>query len=443
MPYTGNNEVSLFFGFSLINCWFTKLSKIVILILTLIVLYISKNRLISESAFNCAIEFPLVIGFSVLFMFFLTSTYDFFGIYLALEGLSLTLYVLAGILNQSIISVESAIKYFSLGAISSGILLFGISFLFGIVGSLDFLEVQLFLGTSSQNFVLFFETKMAVVCILFGFFFKLSAFPCHWWVADVYEGIWSPVTAFFAIVVKVALFLFFFRLLYNVLFNILFVFQPILIFISIGSMFVGTFGALKQVRVKRFIAYASISQVGFIMLGLASCCIGGLIASVLYLFIYALMSIVFFALILNTEHIVSKKNIIYLSELYCFSLYSSKFAKCLAIVLFSMAGIPPLGGFISKLFVYIVAIDAKLDLIVFVSLFLSIVSTYYYLNFIHYIWFVKFNVLRLYFFKSNFFLDLILEVIVIFLIFFVVVSPFFLQVATNFALSCTWPFIFN
>jgi NADH-quinone oxidoreductase subunit N len=150
-------------------------------------------------------------------------------------------------------------------------------------------------------------------------------------------------------------------------------------------MFVGTFGALKQVRVKRFIAYASISQVGFIMLGLASCCIGGLIASVLYLFIYALMSIVFFALILNTEHIVSKKNIIYLSELYCFSLYSSKFAKYLAIVLFSMAGIPPLGGFISKLFVYIVAIDAKLDLIVFVSLFLSVVSTYYYLNFIHYI----------------------------------------------------------
>ena len=160
MPYTGNNEVSLLFGFSLINCWFTKLSKIVILILTLIVLYISKNRLISESAFNCAIEFPLVIGFSVLFMFFLTSTYDFFGIYLALEGLSLTLYVLAGILNQSIISVESAIKYFSLGAISSGILLFGISFLFGIVGSLDFLEVQLFLGTSSQNFVLFFEIIM-------------------------------------------------------------------------------------------------------------------------------------------------------------------------------------------------------------------------------------------------------------------------------------------
>jgi NADH-quinone oxidoreductase subunit N len=124
-------------------------------------------------------ELPIVIGFSVLFMFLLTSTYDFFGVYLALEGLSLTLYVLAGILNQSVISIESAVKYFSLGAISSGVLLFGISYLFGLVGSLDFLEVQLFLSTSIQSFSLLLELKVSVLCILLGLFFKLSAFPCH------------------------------------------------------------------------------------------------------------------------------------------------------------------------------------------------------------------------------------------------------------------------
>jgi NADH-quinone oxidoreductase subunit N len=112
-------------------------------------------------------------------MFFLTSTYDFFGVYLALEGFSLTLYVLAGILNQSLISIEAAIKYFSLGAISSGVLLFGVSYLFGLVGSLDFLEIQLFLSSSAQNFSLLFELKVAVMCILFGLFFKLSVFPCH------------------------------------------------------------------------------------------------------------------------------------------------------------------------------------------------------------------------------------------------------------------------
>jgi NADH-quinone oxidoreductase subunit N len=123
------------------------------------------------------LEFPLVIGFSVLFLLILTSTYDLFGLYLALEGLSLTLYVLAGILNYSLVSIEAAIKYFSLGAIASGFLLFGVSLLFGVVGSLDFLEVQLFLGNQDFNSVL--ESKFAILLILFGFFFKLSAFPCH------------------------------------------------------------------------------------------------------------------------------------------------------------------------------------------------------------------------------------------------------------------------
>jgi NADH-quinone oxidoreductase subunit N len=155
----------------------------------LCILYITKSKLVSNCQLNCALELPLVIGFSLLFMFFLTSTYDFFGVYLSLEGLSLTLYVLAGILNQSVISIESAIKYFSLGAISSGILLFGISYLFGLVGSLDFLEVQLFLSSSVQNFSLLLELKVSILCILLGLFFKLSAFPCHWWVADVYEGV--------------------------------------------------------------------------------------------------------------------------------------------------------------------------------------------------------------------------------------------------------------
>jgi len=172
---------------------------------------------------------------------------------------------------------------------------------------------------------------------------------------------------------------------YNVFFNFLFVLQPIFIFVAVGSMIVGTFGALKQVKIKRFIAYASISQVGFLMLGVASCSLGGFISSIIYLFLYALMSLAFFILMLNIEHVVTKKNVIYLSEFYCFSLYNTSMAKYLAVVLFSMAGIPPLGGFICKLLVYISAIDAKLDTVVFFSLVLSLISTYYYLNFIHYI----------------------------------------------------------
>jgi NADH-quinone oxidoreductase subunit N len=236
--------------------------------------------------------------------------------------------------------------------------------------------------------------------------------------------------------------MFFLRVVYNVFFNVIYIFQPILIFVALGSMIVGTFGTLKQVKVKRFIAYASISQVGFLMLGVSSCSLGGFIASIVYLFLYALMSLGFFILMLNIEHVVTKKNIIYLSEFYCFSIYSPKLAKYLAVILFSMAGIPPLGGFICKLLVYIVAIESKLDMVVFFSLILSIVSTYYYLNFIHYIWMVKFNVLRLYYFKSDLVLDFFLNLIILFLFFFIIISPLVLQLATTLALSCLWPMSF-
>lgn len=128
------------------------MSKLMIISLTIVILFIAKNKLLLGNDLKCMVELPIVIGFAVLFMLFLTSTYDFFGVYLSLEGLSLTLYVLSGMLNKSVVSIESAIKYFALGSIASGILLFGASYLFGIVGSLDFLEVQLFLSNSLQSF---------------------------------------------------------------------------------------------------------------------------------------------------------------------------------------------------------------------------------------------------------------------------------------------------
>jgi len=156
--------------------------------LTLIVLLISESKIKVGKMLVCANEFPLIIGFSIFFMFLVTSSYDFFGMYLAIEGLSLTLYTLAALLYQGVVAVEAAIKYFSLGAFSTGILLFGISTLFNLIGSLDFLEVQYYLR-SEELFDNFEEVKFSLICILFGFFFKFAAFPCHVWVADVYEGI--------------------------------------------------------------------------------------------------------------------------------------------------------------------------------------------------------------------------------------------------------------
>jgi NADH-quinone oxidoreductase subunit N len=154
-------------------------------------------------------------------------------------------------------------------------------------------------------------------------------------------------------------------------------------------MYVGTFGAFKQIEIKRFIAYTSIAQVGFIMLGLSTLSLGGLISAILYLFIYAIMSVGFFNLLLNTQHISTKKNVIYLSEVYGVAYYSPRAARALSVFLYSMAGIPPLGGFIGKLFIYISAIDSGLELVVLFSVVLSTISTYYYLNLIKCMWFVR------------------------------------------------------
>ena len=154
------------------------MSKLFILGLALFVLLISEGKIKYFSKLNYFLEFPLIIGFSILFMFLLLSSYDFFGVYLTIEGLSLTLYVLSTMLHQGIISVEASIKYFSLGAIASGCLLFGVVLLFALVGSLDFLEIQNFLGSHvALNYI--FELKISITLILFAFFFKISAFPCH------------------------------------------------------------------------------------------------------------------------------------------------------------------------------------------------------------------------------------------------------------------------
>lgn len=434
------SQTEILLGFSWINCFYTIFSKLVIITLTILVFWISKNKLKNSLNLVCIVEFPLILSFSLLFMFLLSSSYDFFGIYLSIEGLSLTLYVLAGILYKNILSIESTIKYFSLGAISSGFLLLGISIIFGIIGSLDFLEIQIFLG-SYQLISHFFEIKIGFLFILIGFLFKISAFPFHIWIVDVYEGIFSPITAFFAIVVKVCLILFFIRLTFNLMFNIIFFFQPLIIFSAIGSMLSGSIGALKQVRIKRFIAYTSINQVGFIMLGISSCNFLGLIASILYIILYSIMSIIFFTILLNTEHVLKKKSMVYLSDLYHFSLYNNENSKFLIVTILSMGGIPPLAGFFGKLFLYFSIIESRLDILLFVTLIISIISSYYYLNFVRYILFEKYINHKLFHFIQQGKFNLILKFFSAFLILFGLILSHFFSILTSLSLSCAWPLI--
>lgn len=428
----------LCYNFTWINSQYTIWSKIFITILIILVLLISWNKL-KKKNLNNTVELPLIIAFSTLFIFILTSSYDFFGMYLAIEGLSLTLYTLAALLYQGVVALEAAIKYFSLGAISSGILLYGISIIFGIVGNLDFLEVQLFLTSNNvENHYL--ELKFALLCILFGFFFKLGAFPCHIWVADVYEGVWTPITAFFSIVIKASMFLFFLRLLFNVFFNILFIFQPLFLIISLGSMLIGSLGAIKQVRIKRFMAYTSITQVGFLFLGISSCNFIGLFSTLLYLIIYTIMSTMFFLILLNSEHQVTKKNLIYLSDFGYLAKYETVYIQYLSLSVLSMAGLPPLAGFWGKLSIYFAAVEAKLDIAVLFSMALSMISIYYYLNIIKYLWFEKAPKVKLY--HLNILPKPVLSILLFVLGFSLVIIGFWLPTITKYLTSlvifCIW-----
>lgn len=450
----------IFFGLSWLNSYYTLFSKFIIIFLTILLfnlIYYQLNKFILKAYF---VEFLLIISFSLLFMVLLSSSYDFFFLYLTIEGLSLTLYVLSSLIHTGIISLESAIKYFSLGALASGTLLLGIVILFGIIGSLDFLEIKNFLGSYYLLFY-FFEIKISLLLIFFSFFFKISAFPCHVWLIDVYEGIWSPLTAFFAIVVKSSLVLFFFRLLFDTCLNVLICFQPIFLFVSLGSIFWGSIGALKQVRIKRFIAYTSVSQIGFIFLGVSTTSFFGLISSLMYLGLYIIMSLNFFSIFLNTKHYVFENNAIYLSDFYGWATkklgttrYQELSARYLMFVFLSMAGLPPFGGFFCKLFIYFSIIESRLEFILVFIFLISLISAFYYLNFIRYIFFEKFldypNLYYIYlsykndkfnFFYKNF-LHYYLQFSSIILIFFV----FFISVYFNFfiklGLSCMWIFIY-
>jgi NADH-quinone oxidoreductase subunit N len=203
-----------------------------------------------------------------------------------------------------------------------------------------------------------------------------------------------------------------------------------------GSIGVGSFSALKQVRIKRFLAYTSISQVGFILLGVSSGNILGLSASLMYLILYMVMILLFFTIFLNIEHIILKKNIVYLSDLYGLSCYTHETGKHLALTILSMAGLPPLGGFIGKLFLYFAIIEARLDYILIVSLFISLISTYYYLNFVRYLFFEKHLETKLFYYVKKSELTFLLRACSLFLVTFAIFLPSYMDFFFKLSLSC-------
>ena len=371
-----NNEVKIFLD-SFTRDAFSNYFKILILISSLFVLNSSKNFIIENKLDK--FEYPIIILLSILGMFFMVSANDLILFYLGLELQSLSLYILASIDRDNLRSTESGIKYFVLSALSSGLLLYGCSLLYGFTGSTNFdvIANQLIKENTGAVF--------AMVFILVGLAFKVSAVPFHMWTPDVYEGAPTSITSYFAVVPKVAGLALLIKFMFIPFSNILLEWQTIIIFISIASMILGAVAAMVQKNFKRLLAYSSIGHIGYALAGVATGATSGYQSSIIYISIYVIMNIgAFSCLYLLKKDGEYKENI---SDLSGISKKHPILAISLLIILFSLAGVPPLGGFFAKFYVFLAVVENEMYALAIIGLLTTVMSAFYYLKIIKTIYF--------------------------------------------------------
>lgn len=402
---------------------------------------ISKNKLfitVNNISLN---EIPCIFTFLILFICILFSAFDFFVIYLCIEGISLIIYTLGSVMNESLINLEAIIKYFIINNIASSFLLWSISYIYILVGSTDCFELQYILISSLESIIL---EHLYFICFIFlvSIFLKLALFPLQWWVADIYDGLWTPITLCYAVLIKVTFFLFFFKLILNIFSSIIFLFQPFLWICAIGSVFVGSLGALIQVKIKRFLAYTSIAQSGYLVMGISCNSLNGYVSSLIYLFMYCLITLCFFCILINIEHIKNGSNMLYLNQLYSIILYNKEITFHLIIAIFVMAAIPPFSSFFAKFLIFIVSIEAKLEFITCLLLFLTLISTFYYLNFIQQLIFFKINEFKIFYFLENTFYIFFLRFISLAFSFSFLIITYIYEFIWIITTACLWPLSF-
>ena len=374
----GKNE-TLLFNESVIIDYLSSFMKIVTLLAAFLVLVISSNYLKIFKIFK--IEYPILILSSVLGMMVMISSNDLIVFYMGLELQSLALYVLATFNRDQLKSSEAGLKYFVLSALSSGLLLYGCSLIYGFTGSTNFnlIADQL----NSDQYALTF----GIVFILVGLAFKISAVPFHMWAPDVYEGSPTSVTLFFTMVPKIAALTVFIRFLYVPFLNLIDQWQMILIFLSIASMLFGAIAAIGQTNLKRLIAYSSISHIGYALAGLVTGSNDGIQSSVIYITIYILMNLGFFSCLL-----MMKRNNEYYEDIDDLSGLSKNhplLSLSLLIILFSLAGIPPLAGFFAKFYIFKAVLEQSMYFLAIVGLLSTVVAAFYYLRIIKIMYFDK------------------------------------------------------
>ncbi len=328
-------------------------------------------------------EYPVLLLLATTGMLMMISANDLIALYVGLELQSLALYVVAAFKRNSTRSSEAGMKYFVLGALSSGMLLYGASLIYGFTGSTVFSEIAAAAQPSGGNPNL--GLIFGLVFLLTGFAFKISAVPFHMWTPDVYEGAPTPVTAFFAAAPKIAAMALFVRVVVSAFPAITDQWQQIVIFLSLASMALGAFAAIGQRNIKRLMAYSSIGHMGFALVGLAAGTEQGVQGVIIYMAIYLVMTLGTFAVILSLRR--DGEMVEEIDQLAGLSRTSPLMALALAILLFSLAGIPPLAGFFAKFYVFLAAVEAGLYALAIIGVLLSVVGAFYYLRIVKLMYF--------------------------------------------------------
>ncbi len=369
--------VSAFTG-AFISDSFGRFMKIAVLIGSAVTLMISGDYL--KATGSQQFEFPILVALSTLGMLLMISAGDLIALYLGLELSSLALYVVASFNRDSVKSTEAGLKYFVLGALSSGMLLYGASLVYGMTGSVSFSGIASVLKDGTSLGVIF-----GLVFILAGLAFKISAVPFHMWTPDVYEGAPTPVTAFFAAAPKIAAMALLVRVVEQAFPHITGQWQQIIVFIAIASMGLGAFAAIGQQNIKRLLAYSSIGHVGFALVGLSAGTAGGVEGVAIYMAIYLVTTLGTFGCVLAMRR--EGGYVEDIDDLAGLSKTHPMMAFILAMLMFSLAGIPPLAGFFAKWYVFVAAVEAKLYALAVIGVVTSVVGAYYYLRIVKIMYF--------------------------------------------------------
>jgi NADH-quinone oxidoreductase subunit N len=358
---------------------FSRFAKVMILFSAAAVLLMSQEYM--ERRGLLRFEYPILVALSVVGMMVMVSAGDLMTLYMGLELQSLALYVIASIRRDSAKSTEAGLKYFILGALSSGMLLYGASLTYGYAGTTTFAGIFAVVEAGEISLGLLF----GLVFLITGLAFKVSAVPFHMWTPDVYEGAPTPVTAFLATAPKIAAIALFARLVFDAFGGVTEDWRQIVALLSVLSMFLGAVAGIGQRNIKRLMAYSSIAHMGYALMGLAAGTAFGVQAMLIYMAIYVVMSVGTFAFILSLEK--DGEPVTDILSLHMFARRDPTRAMAMLVLLFSLAGVPPLLGFFAKYYVLLAAVQAGLAWLAVAGVIASVIGAFYYLRIVYYMYF--------------------------------------------------------